>query len=362
LLPSYKTVGVREAIIESKAHAKIFIVNIHEDYDIQGLSVSELVDRALYYLGDSNENGRAITHILYSGKSEEPHKALRNDITSGMYRSAREIRAALENPVAAGTHSGSQTANEILAIFHNPAKDPSRELEIFVDLNKRSLALPYFLQELSEIDWRSKFSHVTVIFNAASLPEVPCPSYLSLRTFADPSEKSSYDMAVVQDWLKKSQSKYLVTLTGDGEYRMLDILHAIQVCEEQAFGAVYGSRTQSRRQLLGSLQAAYGESRLLFVLSWLANLLLVLLYGLRFQIIFSDPLTGFRVYERDALSSIPMANRRDSSASAAQVTKLLLAHNIEIAEIPVSYRTYSGFTSVRWRIKRGLKHVFSLLS
>src|SRR5262249_8573372 len=148
---------------------------------------------------------------------------------SGMYRHAREIRAALENPVAAGTHSGSQTASEILAIFHNPAKDQPKELEIFVDLNKRSLALPYFLQELSEIDWRSKFSHVTVTFNAVSLPDVPCPSYLSLRTLEDSSEKTSFDLAVVQDWLQKSQSKYLVTLTGDGEYRIRDILYAIQV-------------------------------------------------------------------------------------------------------------------------------------
>ena len=362
LLPSYKTIGLREAIIQSKARVKVLIVNIHEDEDIQGLSVTELVDRALYYLGDGNEGGCAITHILCPEGSANPEKLLPNDIRSGVYRNAREIKAALESPAAAGTHSGSQTANQLLAIFHNSDKDSSKELQIFVDLNKRSLALPYFLQELFEIDWRSKFSHVTVILNVASLPAVTCPPHLSLHTLGDLSEGSSSDMAVIQNWLKNSASKYLVTLTGDGEYRMVDILHAIQVCEEHAFGAVYGSRTQSRRQFLGSLQATYAESRLLFVLSWFSNFFIALLYGLRFQIIFSDPLTGFRIYERDALKSIPLADRAHSSASSAEVTKLLLRHNTEIAEIPVSYRTYSGFTSVRWRIKRGVKHVLSMLT
>src|SRR5262249_12114184 len=155
-LPSYKTIGVREAIIESKARARIFIANIHEDNDIQGLTVTALVDRALYYLGDWNEGARLITHILSPEASANPQKALRNDISSAFYRGAREVRAPLENPAVPGTHSGSRTAMEIFKIFHNPAKDPAKELQIYVDLNKRSLALPYFMQELCEIDWRSK--------------------------------------------------------------------------------------------------------------------------------------------------------------------------------------------------------------
>jgi 2-phospho-L-lactate transferase/gluconeogenesis factor (CofD/UPF0052 family) len=362
LLPSYKTIGVREAIIESKARAKILIANIHEDHDIQGFTVTELVDRALYYLGDWNEGARLITHILCPEVSADPQRALRNDIPSELYRGAREVKAHLENPTAPGTHSGSRTATEILKIFHNPDKNPEKELQIYVDLNRRSLALPYFVQELCEIDWRSKFSHVTVVLNLPSLPELKCPSHLSVHTLGEVGERPSFDMAVIQHWLKNSRSKYLVTLTGDGEYRLYDVLSAIQTCEEHAFGAVYGSRTQSRRQLLASLQATYAESRLLFALSWFANFLLVFLYGLRFQVIFSDPLTGFRVYEREALSGIPEAAREKRSASAAHVTKLLLAHNIEIAEIPVSYRTYSGFNSVSWRIKRGLRHILSLIS
>ena len=353
---------MREAIVESKARLKVFIVNIHEDHDIKGLSVSELVDRALYYLGDHNGDGRAITHILSSNGNADPHKALRDDIASDTYRSARMIRAPLESPAVAGTHSGSRTATELLTLFHNSDTQSSDDLEIFVDLSRRSLAIPYLLQELSELDWRSRFSHVTVTLNAASLPKLKCPPHITIRASGEVRDTSSCDMAVVHEWLKVGRSRYLVTLTGDGEYRMADILPAIQVCDDHAFGAVYGSRTQSRRQFLGSLRATYAESRSLFVISWCANFLLALLYGLRFQMIFSDPLTGFRVYGRHALRTIPLDQIRRPWASGAALTKLLLAHNIEISEIPVSYRAHRGFTSVNWRIKRGIQHVFSLLS
>jgi hypothetical protein len=71
-------------------------------------------------------------------------------------------------------------------------------------------------------------------------------------------------------------------------------------------------------------------------------------------------LTGFRVYQRDALKGIVRSQGNSRPRSASYLTGLLLANNIEIAEIPVFYRTYRGFTSVRWRIKRGLRHVFSL--
>jgi hypothetical protein len=68
------------------------------------------------------------------------------------------------------------------------------------------------------------------------------------------------------------------------------------------------------------------------------------------------------VYRREALRSVELANGRRPWLSGAGLTKVLLAHHIEISEIPVSYRAYRGFTNVNWRIKRGLQHVLSLVS
>jgi 2-phospho-L-lactate transferase/gluconeogenesis factor (CofD/UPF0052 family) len=366
LLPSYKTVGVREAITASTAKAKIFIANIHEDHDIRGLSVADLVDRALYYLDDPQNQAPMITHILCATASSKPERALKNDMRDGdEYRSAWVLRGPIESPVNPGIHSGSQTTQKILGLYNQLSSTSTYEIEVFVDLHQRSLALPYLIQEILEIDWSSQFARVEVLLSHVDLPPIKCPPYLTLRTAPETSEQAignGGDMEVVEVWLKNSQSKYLATLTGDGEYRMRDILQAVRVCEEYSFGAVYGSRTQSRRQFLQSIESAYSESRLLFVMSWFANFLLTLLYGLRFQVIFSDPLTGFRVYQREALEDILLSKAGWSAHSTSYVTQLLLANNIEIAEIPVFYRTFRGFTNVRWRIRRGLRHVFSLFA
>jgi 2-phospho-L-lactate transferase/gluconeogenesis factor (CofD/UPF0052 family) len=366
LLPSYKTIGVREAIASSAAKVKIFVANIHEDHDTHGLSVADLVDRALCYLDDPQNRVPMITHILCAAASAEPERAPKNDMRDAdEYCSARVLRRPIESPVNPGMHSGSQTTKEILGLYNRLTSTSTNELEIFIDLNQRSLALPYLLQELLEIDWASQFARVEVLLSHVDLPQSRCPPYLTLRTAPTPLQHvvgNGGDMEIVEFWLKNSQSKYLATLTGDGEYRMRDILQAVRVCEEYSFGAVYGSRNQSRRQFLQSIESAYCESRFLFVMSWFTNLLLTLLYGLRFQVILSDPLTGFRVYQRDALKDILLSKARWSTRSTAYVTQLLLANNIEIAEIPISYRTFRGFTSVRWRIKRGLRHVFSLFA
>lgn len=366
LLPSYKTIGVREAIATSAAKMKIFIANVHEDHDIRGLSVADLVDRTLYNLDDPENQRPMITHILCAAASSEPERALNNGLRDGDdYRSARVLRRPIESPVNPGIHSGIQTANEILGLYKQLSSTSARELEIFIDLNLRSLALPYLLQEMLEIDWSSQFARVEVLLSHVDLPPIKCPPYLTLGTAPAPSQRAAgngSEMEIVDGWLKDSRSKYLAMLTGDGEYRLRDILQAVRVCEEYSFGAVYGSRNQSRRQFVQSIESAYSESRFLFVMSWFANFMLSLLYGLRFQTIFSDPLTGFRVFQRDALNGILLQKAGSKKHSISYLTQLLLANNIEIAEIPVSYRTYRGFTNVRWRIQRGLRHVFSLFS
>ena len=48
------------------------------------------------------------------------------------------------------------------------------------------------------------------------------------------------------DWLFKGDSEYLATISGDGEYRLSEILLAVAVFgREPVLGALYGSRTQT---------------------------------------------------------------------------------------------------------------------
>lgn len=64
LLPSYLTTGIAEAIATSPARARVFVTNLREDHDVQGIDGAELAHRTLAYLGDPGNERRTITHVL----------------------------------------------------------------------------------------------------------------------------------------------------------------------------------------------------------------------------------------------------------------------------------------------------------
>jgi hypothetical protein len=123
---------------------------------------------------------------------------------------------------------------------------------------------------------------------------------------------------------------------------------------------VYGSRTQSRNQFYHSLDSAYGESPFLYTLSLAGGFAFSLMFALRFGVIFSDPLTGFRLYNRSSLASVLGKLSKLDDHSASGITKILMQNGCEIAEIPVLYRTYVGFTNIRWRLLRSFRNAWRI--
>jgi 2-phospho-L-lactate transferase/gluconeogenesis factor (CofD/UPF0052 family) len=359
LLPSYRIAGA--AVRESRAATRAFIVNLQHDVDIAGLDACDLVDRALTYLGDPQNDGRAITHVLYDERGPGDRDAVRLDrgrLESGRYRGALVVEGAFANPSDPAAHSGSAVARQIFEIADRRLESGERA-EIYVDLFRRSPALEALLQEFAEIDWHARFAAVRLRVNATSLP--PVRTHSDYVVEAVRSESPFPEVKALADWLERGEGEYLATITGDGEYRLRDVLLGVRVLEATNFGAVYGSRTQSRRQFQASLGSAYGEGGVLYRISWLGAFVLTALFGLRFNVIFSDPLTGFRIYRRSRLTGPFAAElRRGRVATAASVTRLLIRCGVEISEIPVTYRTFAGFTNPAWRLQRGLRNVLGV--
>jgi 2-phospho-L-lactate transferase/gluconeogenesis factor (CofD/UPF0052 family) len=365
LLPSYMAVGVAEAIANSPAKVKAFVVNLARDHDIQGFDATDLVDQALYMLGDADNRGDLITHILYHQDGQHRDNGLRLKTeklsSSGCYKNARVVSDHFANPVHPHVHNGHAAVHKLLQLYHEAVVGPGYGvLDIYIDLQKRSLARKLLWQEFLELDWKRHFSKVRLCVNGTSLPDSELPSFLQVVSVNHKALFSEVD--VFLDWLKAGDSQFLVTLTGDGEYRLKDVLLTIDILKSSSFGAVHGSRNQSRRQLLNSMRSAYGESGLVYWLSWLGGFLTSALFALRYQVIFSDPLTGFRVYSRSRLGeSVSETFAARHPATATGITKTLVKHAIEIAEVPVLYRTFQGFTDVAWRLRRGLKNAWGLL-
>jgi 2-phospho-L-lactate transferase/gluconeogenesis factor (CofD/UPF0052 family) len=361
LLPSYKTSDIGEAIAGSRARAKIFVANIHRDHDIQSITATDLVATALEFLGDARNERGSITHVLYTSRSEREDLLLpRGGISpEKSFPVLRWIEGEFENPTNPGAHSGYEAVRRIFSIYEEEVTPAQPELDIYINLYKRSLAVNQLLQEFVELPWRTHFKRVRLRFNKVELPPLDLPAHLVVEsTWRDEMFSEVHELS---EWAAVRNTRCLVTLSGDGEYRLCDILLGMDILTQHSFAAVYGSRNQSRNQFYNSLDAAYGEAPVLYFFSLLGGFLFSFLFFLRFGVIFSDPLTGFRIYNRGSLAGVLEKLSRLSDHSASGITKILMQNQCEIAEIPISYRTFKGFTNTRWRLLRSFRNAWRIL-
>ncbi len=359
LFPSYATTGLGEALAASRARTRVFVVNIHRDHDIQDFPAAALVARALHLLGDPKNARPTITHVLRARSSARPENLVPRDDGAGVaLPNLTWIEDDFENPGRPGTHSGYLTVRRIFALHEDAAIASEPELDIYVNLYERSLAVHQLLQEFVELPWSDHFRKVTLRCNGVALPPLDLPAHLAVESTRRGEMFS--EVHELGDWAGRRHTKYLATLSGDGEYRLGDLLGAREILTQHPFAAVYGSRTQSRNQFYHSLDSAYGESPPLYLLSLVGGFVFSLLFFLRFGVIFSDPLTGFRLYNRGAMTSVLEKLSRLDDHSATGITRILMQGGCEIAEIPISYRTFKGFTNTKWRLLRSFRNAWRI--
>jgi 2-phospho-L-lactate transferase/gluconeogenesis factor (CofD/UPF0052 family) len=360
LLPSYKTTGVEEALLASRARIKIFITNIHRDHDIQAFSATDIIGQALGLLHDPTNKRRLITHVLYTNRSSKPEKLLPRGETAAteLIHNVEWIDGEFENPTKAGVHSGYLTVRQIFNAYEQALVPAEPNLDIYINLYKRSLAVSQLIDEFLELPWQTYFKQVRLRFNNVELPQVNLPAHLVIESVT--RDEMFSEVRELSEWAASGTSKYLATISGDGEYRLGDILYSMEILTQHSFAAVYGSRNQSRHQFYNSLDAAYGESPLLYLCSLAGRFIFSLLFVLRFGVIFSDPLTGFRFYNRSSLVHVLAKLSKLKDHSASGITKILMHDKCEIAEIPISYRTFEGFTNAKWRLIRSFRNAWRI--
>jgi len=366
LMPSYRVQGLGDAVRESRARLKVMVMNLKADHDIQGMDAGDIVDKVLEFFADPSNQGGYVTHILYNQNSDAGSDAVllpdRLATNGNRYKNAAIVRGDFNNPARPSVHSGYAVVRKVMDLLDRQVIRRRQDtLDIYLDLLARSIAFDSILQEFLELPWQQQFCKVRLHVNQLELPDIRLPQYLEIhsRNISGPFTEQT----VLFDWVKNGDSEYLATLTGDGEYRLRDIFAGITALKNGSFGAVLGSRTQSRKQFAGSLRSAYGEGSILFWLSWIGAFFLTTLFALRFKVIFSDTLTGFRIYKHSKVHDVLSKELSEGPLRAGLgVTSLLIRNNVEVAEMPVSYRTFRGFTRVSWRMKHALDTALSVLS
>ena len=328
LLPSYRIAA--GALAAAPAPVKALVMNLDNDNDIQGLGADEIVANAHRY-------GAAITHVLAGSDG---------CLAPPSDTSVILVPGTFANRTRPDVHNGTAIVEALLRLRDG---DTAPSVEIYDDILGRSVASDELVEEYMETDWGGFSTHLTLMRAK--------PSDRSVGRVR--RNKSLFpELTFLRSWLNGGTADYLVLMTGDGAYRFADVRTILNLLEQQpSLGGVFGSRTQSRRQFITSVRAAYGENRLLYFLGKAAAFFLSTLFYIRTGVIFSDPLTGLRVFRRSAVADLPELKGNAPLA----IVRQLIREGVELAELPVLYRTFSGFTDPNWRVRRGLANLSGLL-
>lgn len=357
LFPSYKIAFTE--IAKSPAIIKAFVCNVGMDHDIQGLSAEDLIDKGLLALSDDQNLQKTISHIFYDERMEHKKILFFNNtaLNNKIYKGAKIVCGNFSNNISEGVHNGYVTVQNIMREYKFTSSGQQLSLHIFLDLYKPDDAILTALEELIELPESKSYSEIIVyILGAPAVNSLRLPPNIELKMFLNNNE---FENALKENIEIKNNCNYVALLRGDGEYLIRDIYRAINLFDATSFAVVIGSRTQSRLQFVNSIQSAYRESFFMYRLSWLGAFLVTFLFGARFGIIFSDPLSGFFVFCKNRLpKEFYQKVKLSPRINLIQILKKLILTNCEIAEIPIYYRTFSGFTNKQWRFQRGLISIF----
>ncbi|MAW07456.1 MAG: hypothetical protein CME61_04135 [Halobacteriovoraceae bacterium] len=365
--PSYQTLGVAEAVLKSKANIKAYVSNIKYDEDIYGYTCSDILDELGFFLGGKNDDYKSIiSHVLYNRRSARLENGIKEGgISKGeFYKGVQVIKGEFMHPLSESKHCGNATASKLIDLYEEDKKIKNKQtdLTIFVSLHNRSLGVPRLIDEFLDIHWLKYFKRVSLIINGAEKHDVPkAPPEIVVKFTNINSEFPENDYFL--DWLNDSEgSDFLMTLSGDGDYRLTDFYFAFDQFSKKNLGGIFGTRVQSRVQFQNALSSAYTENRLVLRLSQFGAFALSFLFSIRSGLLFTDPITGFRCYSRKNIKNRPVDPKSlKGVTSPSKLALRLINSGVDIGEVPVSYRTYSGFTDPSWRVKRALRSLIDLM-
>ena len=250
--PSYLTTGVAEAVSKSKAKVKGFVSNIKYDADIINYDLEKIVNELLNSLGDI-DNNKSVTHLYYNVGSEHLKDGIKQGSLKGegYFKNIRLVKGDFQHPLYESKHCGHSTISSILNSFYNCSKVKNKEtdLELFVSLHNRSMGIPFLIDEFLDIKWLDYFKSAILYIDGdfdftESLPEGLCiKKYRASGDFPE--------LEFFQSWLMNPErSDFLLTLSGDGDYRLKDFLKAYSILNSNPTGAIFGTRVQSRHQFM----------------------------------------------------------------------------------------------------------------
>tara|TARA_B100000902_G_scaffold118669_1_gene119176 strand:+ start:1116 stop:1820 length:705 start_codon:yes stop_codon:yes gene_type:complete len=168
------------------------------------------------------------------------------------------------------------------------------------------------------------------------------------------SQKNQGKGKAVQLGISKATGEYVVVQDSDLEYSPKDITRMYKSKNNLKKISIYGSRYLPL--YFGFIPKYYKGQNLS---SYIANIVFIFLFFLLYQRLITDPLTGYKLYEKKFFKNNPIKSK--GFEADHEITAKLIKNNYKIIEIPINYKPRTKAEGKKINFFDGLKAIYAII-
>jgi 2-phospho-L-lactate transferase/gluconeogenesis factor (CofD/UPF0052 family) len=346
LFPSYMTEGVAEAIAANKTADKIFIGNIHRDFDIQTDDANDLAHKlveALSRKGTVHVEWLDVVSHFFVQRVEDNSVSMAKYVpfNESNFSFPLETVKARDWESQGGRHSGGYVLDELQQIVQSridleleriqhmvsiviPVLNEERTIE---EVLKSISALDFgplgLTKEIILVDGGSTDRSVDISRGVRNVKVCQLPRILGRG-------------AAIRLGFSKARGNIIVSFPGDNEYRAEDLYAIVESLTRGSVRAVFGTRTVKCTDLSGRLKQIYHNNWPLYVTSKYGGIMLSMLTLILYNRYVTDVLTSIKAFDAHLLRSLDL--KSDGLDLEMEIVAKLSRRKEYMFEIPVDYR------------------------
>lgn len=225
-------------------------------------------------------------------------------------------------------------------------------LSIIVPVYNEEKSLKKLFKKLSLLRFRKMKKEIIAVNDGSTDESLKILRKLNKKTIHN--QKNQGKGKAVQLGISKSGGDYVIVQDSDLEYSPSDISKIVNNINNSEKISVYGSRYLPLT--FGFLPKYYKGQNLS---SYFANILFIALFFLLYGKLITDPLTGYKLYEKKFFKK----NLIKSNGFEAdhEITAKLIKQNYKIIEVPINYKPRTVAEGKKINFIDALKAIFTII-
>lgn len=368
LFPSYMTEGVAETIAANKTADKIFVGNIHRDFDIQTDDANDLAHKLVESLsrkGAVNVEWLDVVSHFFVQRNDDNTVSMAKYVpfNESNFSFPLETVKARDWESQGGRHSGGYVLDELQQIVQSRIDVELEQIQhmvsIVIPVLNEERTIEDVLKSVSALDFAPLgLSKEIILADGGSTDRTVeiARGVRGVRIYELPRVIGRG--AAIRLGFERARGNIVVCFPGDNEYRAEDLYNVVDSMTRSSVRAIFGTRAVKCTDLSERLRSIYHNNLRLYLTSKYGGILLSMLTLILYNRYVTDVLTSIKAFDARLLRSLDL--KSDGIDLEMEIVAKLSRRREYMFEIPVDYRPRSREQGKKVTAGDGFKAILAL--